>query len=117
MSVVKKKVPKKKPLLKSKSKNGKKRSPLHPVELSQIVRDARPPTPLMEFIVSLEGEMEYLEALREFQTEWCDHPKNRQEVSSTLYEPHKDRYEHSLRCMDCGIIRPRSGRAPSAGSR
>lgn len=110
--MVRKKVPKR-PLKSQKSKNGKRRSPLHPIELAHVIREDRIPTPLMEFILSLEGELEYREALIEFQNEWCDHPKDHQIVSSTLYEPNKERYEHTMKCEECGILLHRSGRAPS----
>lgn len=113
---VRKKVPKKQPKLKSNGKKNGKHHPMHPVSHAQYVREDRPPTPLMEFIHSLDGEMEYLEAVREFQNEWCDHPAGRQEVASTLYLPGDDRYEHSLKCNDCGVLRKRSGRAPSGRS-
>ena len=114
---VRKKVPKKQPKLKSKNgkKNGK-HHPMHPVSHAQYVREDRQPSALMEFITSLEGEMEYLDALREFQEEWCDHPATRQETSTTLYTPGDDRYEHTLKCLECGILRKRSGRAPSGRS-
>jgi len=104
---VRKKVPKK-PL-----KLQKKRSPMHPIEHTQYIREDRVPTPLMEFIISLEGELEYLEAIREFQSEWCNHPKIQQTVSSTIYAPDAQRYEHILKCECCGLLRHRNGRGPS----
>ena len=114
MSVmVKKKIPKRVVKSRKRKSTSKKLSPLHPISLAHVIREDRIPTPLMEFIVSLEGELEYLPALREFQNEWCEHPANHQSISSTLYEPHKERYEHTLKCEDCGILRHRTGRAPS----
>lgn len=89
----------------------KKRSPFHPEEQARILREPKPPSALMEFIMSLEGEVEYAEALREYQNEWCDHPKAEQEVISTLYMLSEGRFIHELRCGECGIIRQRSGRA------
>jgi hypothetical protein len=113
---VRKKVPKKPVKVKSNGKKNGKHHPMHPVSHAQYIREDRQPSALMEFIVSLEGELEYLDALREFQEEWCDHPKTRQEVASTLYVPGEDKYEHSLKCLECGVLRKRSGRAPSGRS-
>ena len=105
---VKKKVPKKGLKLQK-----AKRSPLHPLEQTQYIRADRPPTPLMEFIRSLNGEIEYLEAIREFQEVWCIHPKAHRSVASTLYAPNAERYEHMMKCEDCGLIMRRNGRAPN----
>jgi hypothetical protein len=89
-------------------------SPLHPVSQTQFIREERPPTALMQFIVSLEGELEYLDAIREFQEEWCDHPAEKQTISSTMYAPSSQQYSHTLKCNECGLLRHRSGRAPNA---
>lgn len=89
----------------------KARSPFHPEEQAKILREPKPPSALMEFIMSLDGEVEYAEALREYQNEWCEHAKEEQEVISTLYLISEGRYIHELRCDECGIIRQRSGRA------
>lgn len=114
--VVKKKVPKRistRDRKKLAKKKKQKRRVLHPIDVSQLIREPRPPSPLMEFIHSLDGELEYREAIIEFQNEWCDHPASHQTVSTTLYAPSAERYEYDLKCEDCGIIRRRQGRAPS----
>lgn len=113
---VRKKIPKQTTKRKVNRKlNGKKVHAMHPVVQSQYIREDKPPTPLMEFIKSCEGEgLEYLDLIREFQAEWCKHPKNLQEVSSTLYRPGEGFYRHTLKCLSCGILRTRMGRAPRA---
>ncbi len=93
----------------------KTRSPFHPIEQSQVVREPHQPAALMEFITTLEGELEYREAMLEFQNEWCDHPKSKQEAISTRYCPQAASYNHVLRCNECGILRSRAGRAGIRG--
>lgn len=96
-------------------KTPKKISPFHPIKLAHTIRDPRPSSPLMEFINSLDGELSELDAIREFQNEWCDHPVNDQVVVITDYRPGADTYQHEIRCEICGLCRMRSGRAVSRG--
>lgn len=96
---------------KPRAKKKKPLSPLHPVIQTQIVREQKERSLLMEFISTVEGEMEYREAILEFQEEWCDHPADDQEVISTRYAPTADHYEHRLMCNVCGRLVIRQGRA------
>lgn len=95
----------------------KKRSPFHPEEQARTLREPRQPSALMEFILSLDGEIEYREALIEFQNEWCDHPGYAQEAVTVFAAPFEGRFEYELRCQECGLIRRKKGRISNASSR
>jgi len=68
--------------------------------------------PLAEFVLSLEDEIPYREAVLEYQENWCEHPasSNKWEVISTNYQPLADSYEHVVRCRECGKTKYRNGR-------
>lgn len=69
--------------------------------------------PLFDFIMSVAGEVDYLTALREYQREWCSHPRGEQVVVSVIAEPQAERFEYEIRCEECGITRLRKGRPPA----
>lgn len=69
-------------------------------------------SPLLDFIMSCDGEVDPQEAVREFQADWCDHPKKQQKVLTMISFPGEERFEHEIACQDCGLIRQRKGRAP-----
>lgn len=78
-------------------------------KLDQFARPDDPLSPLAEFVLSCEDEVPYLDAVREYQEEWCEHP--RWDVISTNYQPLADSYEHALRCDECGKVKYKNGRA------
>jgi hypothetical protein len=71
-----------------------------------------PTGPLAEFVISLEGELPYREALLEYQENWCEHPatSRKWEVISTRYAPMANTYEHVVRCTECGKVKYKNGR-------
>lgn len=71
-------------------------------------------SPLAEFIRSCGKEVSAEEAIHEYQQEWCDHPRKEQRVISSFAEPGAERFEYNIACGECGLIRPRKGRAPNA---
>lgn len=73
--------------------------------------------PLHDFIMSVAGEVDYQTALREFQAEWCDHPRSSRRVLAVISAPTEDRHEYEILCEVCGLIRKRQGRAPVHANR
>lgn len=71
-------------------------------------------SPLLDFIMSCNGEVGTEEAIREYQQEWCDHPRKKQKVLTMISFPTEERFEHEIVCQECGLIRQRKGRAPNA---
>jgi hypothetical protein len=68
--------------------------------------------PLAEFVISLEDEVPYHEAVIEYQENWCEHPATspKWEVISTNYQPLANLYEHVVRCSECGKVKYKNGR-------
>lgn len=66
-------------------------------------------SPLAEFVVSCEGELPYLEAVREYQEDWCEHPE--WNVISTRYAPTANHFEHVVECRECGLVKYKNGKA------
>ena len=70
-----------------------------------------PSTPLQEFIASCGGEVTTLEAIREYQTEWCEHPQ--WDVVASSYAMTDERHYYFRRCKECGLVERKNGRAVS----
>lgn len=83
-------------------------SPFNPVEQSQIVRELKEKTPLQEFIYSCADEVPYLDALREYQLFWCEHPLK--SITAAITEPGAEHMEHMTKCEECGLIERKNGR-------
>ena len=83
--------------------------------LDPFARPDDPLSPMAEFILSLEDEVPYLDAVREYQDEWCDHPK--WEVISTEYTISQTHTRHTVRCRDCGKHKVKNGKAKTSVSR
>lgn len=97
--------------LKMKSRAKKKDKPFE-VPAYMRPREPEPLSPLAAFINSLEGELDYIAAVVEFQENWCDHKPKRQMLLSVTACPGEERFEYTLTCIDCGIERKRQGRPP-----
>ncbi len=81
-------------------------------KLDPFARPENPRGPMAEFILSLEDEIPYLDAVREYQEEWCDHPASSRkwEVIATNYQPLSGNFTHVVRCCECGKTKYRNGR-------
>lgn len=69
-------------------------------------------SPLAEFVASCEGEVSPEEAIREYQEEWCEHPRKCQRLVATIAEPDAERFQYTVQCDECGIHKIRKGRPP-----
>lgn len=73
--------------------------------------DPRVPTGhknLTAFLLSCDQTTTIPEAIREYQTEWCEHPKHEQRLISTT--PNMDAPEYQVGCMECGRLKSYQGR-------
>lgn len=70
-------------------------------------------SPLAEFIESCGDEVSVDEAVREYQREWCSHPRDARKVITTMVSPGEERAEYRIVCTECGLIRLRQGRPSS----
>ena len=70
-------------------------------------------SPLAEFIASCEDEVEVIDAVREYQQEWCEHPKKLQRLHATISEPLADRFEYVQECGECGLLKTKQGKVPT----
>lgn len=77
--------------------------------LDPFARPDDPLSPLAEFVISCGDEVTYLEAVREYQNEWCEHRHKR--TVATNYQPHSENYSYFTRCTECGLIEKKNGRA------
>lgn len=66
-------------------------------------------SPLAEFVLSCEDEIPYLDAIREYQNDWCEHPAWR--TVATNYQPYHEHYSYFRRCEECGLVEKKNGRA------
>lgn len=74
-------------------------------------------TKLAQFVISCEGEIPVNEAIREYQQEWCDHPKSEQLLISTIARPIEGQFEYTVSCLECGRNKIYQGRPPSTITR
>lgn len=77
------------------------------------LRTPDPRSPLYEFLASLNGEIPLHEAIKEFQDEWCKHPRQARVLLTTIALPYQERFEYEWGCSECGVIKTRKGRPPS----
>jgi hypothetical protein len=66
--------------------------------------------PLLDFILSCEGEVTMQEAIKDYQDNWCDHPRQQRYLISTMITPGEERAEHTVACGECGRHRVYQGR-------
>lgn len=98
-----------KPGTKPERRNRKKLRPLSPFS------DPRVPTGhsnLTAFLLSCDSSTSIPEAVREYQEEWCQHPRNERLLISTFQDSTNDREEYTLACMECGRHKVYKGRPP-----
>lgn len=91
----------------------KRKSKLRPLEWW---KDPRVPTGhknLTVFLHSLDKTTTVEEAIREYQDEWCTHPKIEQTLISTVAFGVEERYEYTVGCGECGRLKTYKGRPPS----
>jgi hypothetical protein len=90
-----------------KRKRQRKQRPLSPFS------DPRVPTGhknLTAFLLSCDQTTTIPEAIREYQNEWCDHPKDEQLLITTFSSTVEDRHEYSIGCLECGRVKTYKGR-------
>ena len=88
-----------------KPKRSRKLRPLSPFS------DPRVPTGhknLTAFLLSCDTSTTIPEAIREYQAEWCEHPKEEQVLIST--KPNMDDPEYEVGCCECGRLKSYKGR-------
>lgn len=73
-------------------------------------REPKPLSPFAAFYASLEDEVPYLEALKEFQDVWCTHPAAKEEVLSIHAEPVAEKFDYTVTCILCGREKLKKGR-------
>jgi hypothetical protein len=75
--------------------------------------DPRVPTGhsnLTAFLLSCDTSTTVEEAVREYQNEWCEHPRKLRVLISTVTAPSEERYEYTVACAECGRHKMYQGR-------
>lgn len=102
------------PKTKSQRKIGEKPKRVHRPQLKlPPFPDLRTPngyTALTDFILSCEGEVPVEEAIKDFQENWCDHPRSKRQLVATIAEPAEERFEYTVACEICGRHKQYKGR-------
>lgn len=101
---------------KLKKKPGEKKQPSKRLLKLPQFPDHREPeglSPLAAFLGSCEGEVPILEAVREFQQYWCDHPRRQQSVLDNRGSMVEQDFNYDRLCKQCGKITTLQGRPPS----
>lgn len=71
------------------------------------------PSLLIAFIESCEGEIPTDEAIREFQEEWCSHPRSKFSLAATQGSPSDEDFTYIRVCGECGQLQTKKGKPPS----